>query len=59
MFSNSFNPKSTGSSVSSSFSIPTNRKQQPINLRKDIPTKSKFNYGSKKISFNVKNRSEY
>lgn len=29
------------------------------NLRKNIPTPSSFKYGSKKISFNVKNRSQY
>ena len=29
------------------------------NLRKELPKQSPFRYGSKKISFNVKNRSEY
>lgn len=29
------------------------------NLRKELPKQSPFSYGSKKISFNVKNRSEY
>ena len=29
------------------------------NLRKELPKQSPFRYGSKKISFNVKNRSDY
>ena len=29
------------------------------NLRKELPKQSPFSYGSKKISYNVKNRSEY